>query len=162
MKWKEFIAGLIVAGCWTSVVFAAEFIGEMLVRDGDSLIFEGRDLGLFGIDSMEWNQICRDADGEWTCGDAAATALRQKIAGERICCHQRDTDIYGRPEVVCYLGEQDLNAWMVRHGWAMALSVGSFNYAGEEAAAIDAGRGVWRGEFIPPWEWRDGKRLSRN
>ena len=162
MKGQAFFAILFAGSCWASAVLATDFIGEMWARDGDSLIFQGQDLTLYGIDAMEWNQICRDGDGDWTCGGAAATALRERIAGERICCHQRGIDVYDRPEVVCYLGEEDLNAWLVRHGWAMALPVGSFNYAGEQAAAIEAGRGVWRSDFIPPWEWRGGKRLNRN
>ena len=162
MKWQVFVIGFFVGSCWASTVLATEFIGEMSARDGDSLIFNGRDLALFGIDAMEWNQICRDGNSDWACGDASASALREKIAGKRICCHQRGIDVYDRPEVVCFVGEEDLNAWLVRHGWALALPVGRFNYAGEQAAAIEEGRGVWRGDLVPPWEWREGKRLNRN
>jgi hypothetical protein len=28
-----------------------------------------------------------------------------------------------------------------------------------EQAARAAGYGIWRGDFVPPWEWREGVRL---
>ena len=31
-----------------------------------------------------------------------------------------------------------------------------------EAGAQKARRGVWRGDFIRPWDWRRGKRLAAN
>ena len=54
----------------------------------------------------------------------------------------------------------DLNAWMVAEGWAFAYRRYSNAYVGEESAARAARRGVWRGEVVPPWEWRTGKRLG--
>jgi endonuclease YncB( thermonuclease family) len=46
----------------------------------------------------------------------------------------------------------DINAWMVRQGWALAYY--SEAYRTEEDEAHAARRGVWAGSFIPPWEWR--------
>ena len=31
---------------------------------------------------------------------------------------------------------------------------------GQEQAAKAARRGLWRGEFVPLWDWRRGKRLA--
>ena len=36
----------------------------------------------------------------------------------------------------------------------------SRDYIGEEADAPAARRGIWRGDFVPPWDWRRGKRLA--
>ena len=33
-------------------------------------------------------------------------------------------------------------------------------YVDQEAAARRAKRGIWRGEFVPPWDWRRGDRLK--
>ena len=33
-------------------------------------------------------------------------------------------------------------------------------YAGEESEAKAARRGLWRGEFVRPWDWRHGRRLD--
>ena len=47
---------------------------------------------------------------------------------------------------------------MVRQGWALAYRRYSKDYVDEEAAARQARVGMWRGEFVPPWEWRKGTR----
>ena len=36
----------------------------------------------------------------------------------------------------------------------------SHAYVAEESGARAAKRGVWRGEVMPPWDWRRGKRLG--
>ena len=57
------------------------------------------------------------------------------------------------------VGGPELNAWLVSEGWALAYRRYSTDYVAEEQAAKEARRGLWRGEFIAPWEWRRGKRL---
>ena len=49
---------------------------------------------------------------------------------------------------------------MVSRGWALARHDVSKKYADEETWAKEDRRGLWRGEFIPPWDWRAGKRLG--
>ena len=63
-------------------------------------------------------------------------------------------DRYGRIVAVCYLGHQDLNQWMVKEGWALAFRSYSLDYVTAEDEARTAKRGIWRGDFEPPWEWR--------
>ncbi len=36
----------------------------------------------------------------------------------------------------------------------------SLDYVDQEAEAQAARRGIWAGEFVKPWEWRQGKRLE--
>ena len=36
----------------------------------------------------------------------------------------------------------------------------SDDYTGQEMSAKVGRRGLWAGQFIPPWEWRRGKRLA--
>ncbi len=55
-------------------------------------------------------------------------------------------------------GKTDLNAWMVAGGHALAYRHYSRDYVGKEAAARDAGRGLWQGRFVAPWDWRRGER----
>ena len=49
---------------------------------------------------------------------------------------------------------------MVRRGWALAYLKYSKDYVDEEVDASRQGVGMWQGEFVAPWEWRKGKRLS--
>ena len=47
----------------------------------------------------------------------------------------------------------DVNAWMVRQGWALAFGDG-WTYRSEQREAEAARRGIWAGTFLPPSEWR--------
>ena len=48
---------------------------------------------------------------------------------------------------------------MVAEGWALAYRQYSDDYVEEEQAARAGHKGLWRGVFVAPWEWRKGKRL---
>ena len=60
----------------------------------------------------------------------------------------------------CYVQGDDIEAWMVLNGWALAYRRYSTEYVDEELSAREARSGLWRGEFVPPWEWRRGKRIQ--
>ena len=51
----------------------------------------------------------------------------------------------------CLVGGLDINEWLVTQGWALAYRRYSRDYVGAEEAARAAGRGMWAGEFEPPW-----------
>jgi endonuclease YncB( thermonuclease family) len=44
---------------------------------------------------------------------------------------------------------------MVEQGWAAAFRKYSLDYVDAEN---DPARGIWRGEFDMPWEWRAARR----
>ena len=47
-------------------------------------------------------------------------------------------------------------------GWALAARRISERYVALEEGARAAGRGLWRGQFITPWDWRAGLRLPQS
>jgi endonuclease YncB( thermonuclease family) len=47
---------------------------------------------------------------------------------------------------------------MVRQGWAIAYRQYGLEYVQDELVAQKASSGMWAGEFVPPWEWRKGRR----
>ena len=57
---------------------------------------------------------------------------------------------------MCTIGELDLAEALVRAG--LAVRDQSMDYVAAEEAAMEAKAGMWRGQFIPPREWRDGSR----
>ena len=59
---------------------------------------------------------------------------------------------------MCWIGAEDLNAWLVWQGWAVAYRRFSTDYVIHEGAAKKARRGLWRGEFQMPWDWRSARR----
>ena len=64
----------------------------------------------------------------------------------------------GRTIAVSSQGGEDLNRWMVREGWAVAYLQYSLDYTLEEADAQSAGRNIWSGSLVMPWDWRRGIR----
>jgi len=138
----------------------AEIVGRASVIDGDTIEIHGQRIRLFGIDAPESAQLCLAEDRRWRCGQQAALALDERIAGRPVACTEKDRDRYGRIVAVCRAGDLDINAWLVAEGWALAYRRYSTDYVDEEAAAGAARKGVWRGTFVPPWDWRRGRRLE--
>ncbi len=95
----------------------------------------------------------------WACGVAAWGELVQLVAGKDASCEARDVDRYGRVLAVCTADNEDINAAMVAQGWALAYRQFSDDYVAQEDEAQDAHLGMWRGEFVAPWDWRRGDRL---
>jgi len=148
--------GLFVAALFFLMNSAyADNTGKPRVIDGDTIEIAGERIRLHGIDAPEANQTCRDKDGkEWPCGQDATFALANMIGNHWITCKGDERDRYGRLIAVCYAGPYDLNAKMVRQGWALAYRRYSMDYVDDEKDAKVARKGLWRGEFVPPWEWR--------
>jgi endonuclease YncB( thermonuclease family) len=133
-------------------------VGQAWIVDGDSIRLAGRSIRLDGLDAPEWDQTCLDAGGRaWWCGRAASRALRERIRGQAVNCRPRALDRYGRTIAGCALADgSDINAWMVREGWAIASGFAG-TYAAEQAEAKAAKRGIWDGTFISPANWRHQK-----
>lgn len=136
---------------------AAQVSGRAVPIDGDTIEIAGEHVRLHGIDAPESDQECADAAGVvYPCGARATQALRVLIDGQTVTCQQTDTDRYGRVVAVCHRGDLDLNAAMVREGWAVAFVEYATDYVAEEAEAKSARRGIWGGKFILPAAYRRG------
>jgi endonuclease YncB( thermonuclease family) len=115
---------------------------------------------LHGIDAPESAQTCIAGGQRLACGRRSANVPDGKIDRRAVRCEGRDRDRYGRLIAVCYVGSTDLNAWLVRNGWALADLRYSRDYVPEERRAEADEAGIWQGEFVPPWDWRQGERLD--
>ena len=60
----------------------------------------------------------------------------------------------------CFADDYDLSAGMVYTGWALADGEAGKRYLETERGARDGRRGLWRGDFVAPREWRQGRRLD--
>ena len=144
---------VVLLASWAAA--AADLTGRATIIDGDTIEIRGQRIRLFGIDAPESRQTC-EADGQtYRCGQQAALALADHIGQQTIACEQRDVDRYRRIVAVCRLGGEDVGAWMVSQGWAMAYSRYSRDYFDEELTARANKRGMWRGPFLRPWLWRE-------
>jgi endonuclease YncB( thermonuclease family) len=135
---------------------AVELIsGVARIVDGDTLAIGETKIRLEGIDAPETDQVCLDQNAaKWNCGIVARDHLTEHIDWRPIECTPTGTDRYARTLAVCRLGKENLNAWMVHEGFALAFVKYSRAYVAEEAAAKNAQRGLWSGAFIAPWDWR--------
>ncbi len=151
---------LTIALCLLATPARADVAGVALVIDGDTLEVHGQRIRLHGIDAPESRQLCRLDGKPWQCGKDAANALEDKIARRPVTCEELRRGRHNRIIARCTVAGEDLEAWMVANGWALPYRRYSLDYVDEEAEAQAARRGIWAGEFIPPWEWRRGKRLD--
>ena len=138
-----------------TVLAAALLIGQASVIDGDTLEIHGQRVRLYGIDAMESRQLCWNGKRKrYACGREAALALDDFIGDSVIACESRGHDRYGRMVARCSVRGEDLGAWMVESGHALAYRQYSRDYVKQEQGARKGKRGVWKGKFVKPWEWR--------
>ncbi|MYG26981.1 MAG: thermonuclease family protein [Boseongicola sp. SB0677_bin_26] len=129
--------------------------GPARVIDGDTIAIRGQRIRMHGIDAPESAQTCLDASGQaYRCGQVASNALASMAGRGSVACRARDVDRYGRLIAVCFRDGIDLNAWMVRDGYAMAYRRYSSDYVRHESAARARRAGIWQGRFVAPWDWR--------
>jgi endonuclease YncB( thermonuclease family) len=126
--------------------------------DGDTLrVGDGSEYRLFGIDAPELHQTCKEANGKsWACGRAAKARLTTLIKGGNVQCVEKSKDRYGRVVAACSAqGVPDLGQALVSQGYAIDLGGEAGNpYQADEDQAKAAKRGIWRGTFERPSDWR--------
>ena len=128
--------------------------------DGDSLRVDGKDIRLLGIDAPELLQTCRDERGrDWACGGAAHALLSRIVSRGTVNCVSNAKDRFGRTLARCSAGDiADVGEALVRAGYAIDFMKGGYGAAEAEARA--AKRGIWRGEFEKPRDWRAKHRRA--
>ncbi len=137
---------------------------KIVTIDGDTIrAGDGTEYRIFGIDAPELRQSCTEANGKsWLCGRAAKAKLTTLIKGGNVNCEARATDRFGRIVATCRAeGVPDLGEAMVRDGYAIDLGGEAGNpYHDAEVEAQTAKRGIWRGTFDRPSDWRQANPRS--
>lgn len=136
----------------------ATFVGRATVLDGDTIEVRGRRIRLHGIDAPENDQVCERDGRPWRCGLDATQALRRHLGARTVTCRELDIDRFGRSVARCFADGEDVNAWLVRNGWAVAYRRYSEAYVRDEAEARAARRGIWAGRFEMPESYRQTSR----
>lgn len=120
------------------------------VRDGNTLECESKVVRLHGIDAPESNQ---------TYGGQAGQALHALVEGQTVRVETHGWGDYGRVIGTVYLGERNVNAWLVRqgHAWVHDRCNEDPRFPRSEEEARKAERGLWEASApVPPWQWREG------
>lgn len=145
------------------VSWAVMLHGPAIVKDGDTLVVADKTVRLEGIDAPESEQSCGTSDGgSWPCGREATRALADLIGTANVTCTNRGLDRFGRILGVCSANGRELNAELVRRGWAWAFVRYSRAYVDVEARAKSDRVGVWQGHAQPPWEHRASRASGQS
>jgi len=125
--------------------------GRATVLDGDTLVVRGKVLGLRGVVAPRSTQTCETAGGQrYPCGKIAAEALAARIGDTSLACVVGQADPHGRALATCRKDGEDLAAWLVSHGYAVADRHISTNYVPNQKQAWAKRRGLWAGVFEDP------------
>lgn len=135
-----------------------------VVKDGNTLQLGDVVYRLDGIDAPELDQICIDDHADpWSCGVDVRDQLAQLIGKRPVRCddHGPDKNHKKRHSGVCTVeGETtSLNQFLVRQGLALNFDpAASARFREDEAGAKNDRRGLWKGCFASPEEFRHGKK----
>ncbi|MDO9059685.1 MAG: thermonuclease family protein, partial [Bradyrhizobium sp.] len=132
MSMKFLIA--LFASLLPAMADAADISGVAKIREGDQIQIANARIRLGGIDAPQTDKLCLNTKGErWACGAAARDALI-KYAGTRTwnCNRRQVTDRRGRIVARCEVDGEDIQKWLVRNGWALALVRVSRDYEADE------------------------------
>lgn len=130
------------------------------VIDGDTLVWRGQTVRLFGIDAPERDQRCDRNGKSWDCGVWSTDLLRKAAATGPVDCRPEDVDRYGRLVATCSANGVDLARAQVQSGAALAYLRYTNRYARDEAVAKAASAGLWAGRMMTPQAHRQAQQQA--
>lgn len=122
---------------------AREIVSYAFVQDDATLKVRGKIIHLYGIHVPETERTCRTFIRPVQCASRAALALDFKIGAGFVRCETVHTNADGSLTAVCHADEEDLSAYLISRGWAVALPDAPFEYKTLEKIARNKGLGVW-------------------
>ncbi|MEQ8234547.1 MAG: nuclease-like protein [Gammaproteobacteria bacterium] len=146
---------LLVAGATpllSGTAQAAGFSGLARVEDDGSLRIGQRTVRLWGIYLPPTADDCLRNQRPLRCGPRASLLLEQHIAGF-VRCDARERAADGTLLATCHANYsafdpgEDLAAWLLQQGWAVARPEAPFEYHTFERIARRNGLGLWGSPF---------------
>lgn len=135
-----------------------------IVRDGDTIQLGDAVYRLDGVDAPELDQICIDDHADpWSCGVEARDQLTKLIAGRAVHCDDLGTDKPHKNRRIGFCSVDgdavSLNQQLARSGYAISVEPAVKVHDTADAADAEAAkRGIWKGCFVAPTEFRVGKK----
>lgn len=159
MSWlRIFIKTITVAALGAVLLEISEqgqIKGQANVIKGNIIEINQQKIKLYGIDAPELAQVCYVKGIPWKCGLTAKRKLTEKIEGKSLTCLGKEQNNYNILMAECFLGRQNLNAWLVEQGWAVAERQDSRSFISYEILAKRNHRGLYQSEFLKPSLWRE-------
>ena len=137
--------------------------GIAKVTDGDTIRIEEKKIRFFGIDALEKKQQCKKPwlsisfisfSKDYPCGQISTDKFKKKINNKLLICKWNNKDRYKRYIAECFKDKTNINAWMVKNGYAVAYRKYSKKFVSQEIFAKKKKLGLWSGTFMMPWDYR--------
>ncbi len=138
------LASLLLALLLAISSATADIGARAIVQDDGTLKVNGKIVRLYGIYIPTFGRTCRTSIRPPRCAPRAVLQLDFKVHGFVYCEEvQRFAD--RSVSAVCRVGQkrEDLAAWLLSHGWAVALPGAPFEYVTLERFAESNRRGFW-------------------
>jgi endonuclease YncB( thermonuclease family) len=139
---------LLLALTVAAAASARELVGHAIVQSDGTLLIKGKVVHLDGIYLPSTDRQCRDWIRPVRCDSRAVLALDFKVKGF-IHCFPQSKNADGTLNAVCYVNRssfdrgEDLAAYLIERGWALALPTAPFAYHASEKIALSRKLGVW-------------------
>jgi len=148
------------------LIFTASpsFAANSLVRNGGTVDVAGVTYRLGGIDVPAPDQVCIDDHADsWACGTEARDQLTRLIGDRDVHCEDLGPDATYKSWHLgtCTIEGQttSLNQLLVQRGFAVNVALaGQSRFGADETDAKASRRGLWKGCFIAPQDFRAGRK----
>ncbi|MEA3410892.1 MAG: nuclease-like protein [Pseudomonadota bacterium] len=140
-RYATLILATILAAAASSA--AAEIASFAFINDDGTLRMRNRTIHLYGIYIPDTARTCMTFRRPLTCGSRAALALDFKKGANFVHCEPQEHYTDGSISAVCTVKGDDLAAYLIERGWALALPDAPFEYRALERIAERRGIGVW-------------------
>jgi len=139
---------LVLATAWPEAGWTGELYSYAFVQDDGSLRIKNRTVHLSGVYIPPTANYCQDSITPRHCGSRAVLALEFKIQGF-VRCVEQSTNVDRSVNGYCYVDSsrfdpgEDLGAYLIEQGWALATPDAPFEYQALERIARHRGMGIW-------------------
>ena len=149
---------LVAISLW--LIAVPGWAANLIVKNGNTIVVDGIEYRLDGIDAPEVDQPCLDEKGAvWPCGVEARDRLIRAIGKRPVHCADKSADP-GNPRRrigICTVDSTPLplSRWLVSEGLAVSLdSHASGRLLADQMEAKKERRGMWGGCFVAPQDFR--------
>lgn len=128
---------------FSPAALAWEASSYAFVKDDGTLTLRGRTIHLFGISIPPTDRICRGQFRPVRCAPRAVLELDFKVGRRFVHCAAVEENPDRSLVAVCQVDGEDLAAYLLERGWAVALPDAPPEYVTLEKIASQRGVGVW-------------------
>lgn len=146
VKWRKVssCAAILLLTLGTQVAAGPGMLSSFaFVQPDGSMRIAGKVIRLSGIFIPSTNASCHTFERPVRCGPRAALALEFKVSGDFVRCLPKNNNPDGSISAACTANGDDLGAWMIERGWAVATPDAPFEYTALERIARAKGIGIW-------------------